>query len=69
MDMIYIDSSNIESVGYDQEIQELQIRFLTGALYSYSGVPEEIYDELMAASSKGSFYNREIRSVYDYAKL
>lgn len=34
----------------------------------YSDVPREIFDDLMNAPSKGSFLNREIKSIYQFSK-
>lgn len=68
-EMLYVDSSNIEAVGYDEGAQELHVRFLTGATYAYYGVPRLLFDGLMAAPSKGSFLNREIKGVFQFARL
>ena len=68
VDMNYVDSSNIEAIGYDADAQELHVRFLSGVTYIYHGVPQEIYDNLMAAPSHGSYLNREIKGVFDYTK-
>jgi hypothetical protein len=68
-DWIYVDSSNIEAVCYFDDKNELQVRFLNGSTYSYSDVPQEIYDELINAASKGSYLNRMIKGVYNYQKL
>ena len=69
VDMIYVDSSNIEAIGYNSDGQELYIQFLSGVTYVYYGVPQHIYEEIMAAPSKGSYLNRVIKGVYEYAKL
>ena len=68
VDMNYVDSSNIEAIGYDPNAQELFVQFLSGATYVYHGVPQEIYDNLMASPSQGSYLNREIKGVFDYTK-
>ena len=34
-EMIYVDSSNIEAIGYDDDAQELHVRFLSGTSYIY----------------------------------
>ncbi len=52
-DMIYVDSSNIEAVGYDGDSQELHIRYVGGACYVYHDVPRQVFDNLMNAPSKG----------------
>ena len=67
-DMKYVDSSNVEAIGYDEATQELHIQFVGGGYYVYQGVPREIYDELMAAPSKGSYLNRCIKAAYQFTK-
>ena len=67
-DMTYVDSSNIEAIGYDDGNQELHVQFLSSGVYIYSDVPREIFDDLMNAPSKGSFLNREVKGNYQYAK-
>src|SRR5258707_14369021 len=67
-EMIYVDSSSIEAIGYDADAGELHVRFLSGASYIYRGVPAHIFDALMQSPSKGSFINREIKGVYQYTK-
>ena len=67
-EMIFVDSSNVEAIGYDKDLQELHVQFVGGTLYIYSGVPPEIFDGLMYAASKGSFLNREVKGVYQVTK-
>jgi len=66
---IYVDSSNIEAVQYNTDNQELYVQFLSGGTYCYHDVPEEIFNELLEASSKGSFLNRVIKGTYEYSKV
>lgn len=67
-EMLYVDSSNIESIGYDDDAQELHVQFLSGGYYIYHQVPRQIYEDLMSAPSIGSFLNREVKGVYQFAK-
>lgn len=67
-EMIFVDSSNIEAIGYDDDGQELHVQFLSGACYVYHDVPRQIFDNLLQAPSKGSFLNREIKGIYRYSK-
>ena len=67
-EMNFIDSSNIESIGYDDDTQELHVQFLSSGHYIYRDVPREIFDDLMNAPSKGSFLNREVKGVYQFTK-
>lgn len=66
--MHFVNSSNVDQVGYDHDQMELHVMFHSGDLYVYSGVPEHIYDELRSAPSVGSYLNREIKNVYPYSK-
>lgn len=67
--MTPVDSSNIESVGYDTSSRELHVRFLGNRTYVYSDVPAELYEELLRAPSKGSFLNRAVKGTYAYREL
>ena len=69
-EMQFVDSSNIEAIGYDGDSQELHVRFLqSGETYVYYGVEEWVFQELMQADSKGSYLNTQIKGSYDYGKL
>lgn len=63
-----VESSNIRSIGYDAELEELHIKFRSGSEYAYFGVPGEIYAEMMRAPSKGRFLAAEIKGKYEYEK-
>jgi len=62
MVMISVSSSAIRFVGYDG--YTLAVVFRNSGRYDHPGVPYEVYAGLMAASSKGAFYNRYIRGRY-----
>lgn len=69
-EMHYVDSSNIEAIGYDPASLELHVRFLkSGATYAYYGVEEWVFQELMRADSKGTYLNTNIKGRYQEAKL
>ncbi len=69
-EMHYVDSSNIEAIGYDPAAQELHVRFLkSGETYAYYNVEEWVFDELMQADSKGKYLSSNIKGRYDYSKL
>jgi len=65
-----VESSNLASIGYDAENEILEIEFNHGGIYQYFDVPENIYEELMNASSHGQYFDRNIKkSVYRYSKV
>lgn len=64
-----VRSSNIRSIGYDQEKLILEIEFHSGGIYQYFEVPETIFNELMRAASHGSYFHRYIKNRYRYSKI
>jgi uncharacterized radical SAM superfamily protein len=69
MDMISVTSSNLESVGYEESSQTLQIRFLSGGMYEYFDVPSPIYEGLLDSSSKGRYFHQYIKNNYRFNRL
>lgn len=63
-EMEYVDSSNVEAIGYDPELRELHVNFNGGKTYIYADVSEDTYRELLSADSKGSYLNREVKPNY-----
>ena len=69
-EMHFVDSSNVESIGYDPDARELHVSFAnTGRTYVYYDVDEWVFDEFMQADSKGSYLNNTIKGNHDYAPL
>ncbi|MGO9958215.1 MAG: KTSC domain-containing protein [Solirubrobacteraceae bacterium] len=68
-DMEWVDSSNIEQIGYHEDERELWVRFKSGDTYVYSDVPPATHDDIMRADSKGSYLNREIKPNYDCRRV
>lgn len=67
MELVTVDSSMIHAVGYDAEARELEVVFTSGKIYRYSEVPQSVYDELLAAESKGQYMRASVIGVYpDY---
>jgi KTSC domain len=62
MKLIKVNSSAINTIGYDRT--ELYIEFNHRRKYIYSLVPERIFQGLLNASSKGTYYNDNIKDVY-----
>jgi len=67
MDLTLVDSSLIYGVDYDDATQELTVIFKSnGARYVYEGVPQNIYDHLLAADSIGRFFLKHIKEHYPF---
>ena len=69
MERTPVESSNIESIGYDEANNVLEIEFNSGAVYQYFDVPEPTYAAFLAAGSKGQFLHQEIKDVFRYAQV
>ncbi|WP_332813873.1 KTSC domain-containing protein [Ramlibacter sp.] len=64
MQMISVRSSAISAVGYDPETGRMKITFTQGHTYDFCRVPRHVYEGLVRASSKGSYYNNHIKDRY-----
>jgi hypothetical protein len=70
MDRLPVDSTLIRSVGYDFPNSVLEVELTTGGrIYRYFDVPLSIYSELMAAGSKGAYFNESIRDLYPFEEV
>jgi KTSC domain len=67
MHRVPVESSSIDSIGYEKNV--LEVRFRNGGLYQYFDVPEQMLALLVQAESKGSFFNRHIRGAYPCVRL
>jgi len=62
------ESSNVESIGYDAASRTLEIK-IDGKVCQYHGVLKHMFDNLMDAPSKGSFFNRAIAHKFPYSRV
>lgn len=70
MERTRVSSSNLKSVGYDENSLTLEIEFHSGSVYQYYSVPLSVYNSLMNASSKGSYFDSHIKKGdYRYRKI
>ncbi len=65
-----VQSSDVMSIGYDEDTMTMEIEFHTGSVYLYFDVPKDFYMELISASSIGEFVNRVLkRSGINYERV
>jgi hypothetical protein len=69
MKRVPVKSSNILSIGYDEENQLLEIEFNTHRVYRYSSVPPHVYAGLMQSESHGKYFLTYINSAYAYIEV
>lgn len=64
-----VNSSELCSIGFESTDNTLEVEFHRGGIYQYYGVPTDVYDALLASSSKGRFFNSEIKDRYLYRRV
>lgn len=63
-------STCFKQVGYDVQSQTLYLVFrTTGAMYRYTGFPQEAWDSFINDSSLGGHFNRQIKGKYSYVRV
>lgn len=58
-----VSSSNIDALAWDAEV--LFVKFKTGAIYKYLGVPKVIFTSVLEASSVGRAFAELVKSRSD----
>lgn len=69
MDRTPLTSTTLASAAYDTTTCLLELEFRSGALYRYFSVPASLYRDLLAADSKGRFFNRFIRDCFPTTRV
>lgn len=62
-------STNVKAIGYDPINLTLRVEFHSGGLYDYEGIANFLYEELVAAPSKGKFISQRIKGHYQCHKI
>jgi len=69
MERYPVTSSNVASIGYDEGSETLEVEFVDGSIYQYYGVPQNLYEQMIQASSKGRFLHAYIKNAYPYSRV
>lgn len=64
-----VASSVIKAVGYDPDRHVLDVEFRAGHVYRYEDVEGAVFQDFMAAESKGRFFNLNIQYAYEFERL
>ena len=60
-----MESSAVESVGYDPRTRTLEVEYANGGgVYRYLDVPPRAHDKLLRAESIGGYVNRRIKPYH-----
>ena len=65
---VELPSTSLFKAAYDDQRAILQIQFRDGNTYDYASVPPELFQALLAAPSKGVFFNHHIRGRFPFVK-
>ncbi len=66
---IFVESTSLASVMFSADHNVLEIEFRNGLVYEYFGVPLALYQQLIAAPSKGALVNRFVRGRFPYRRV
>ena len=62
-------STVISSINYNAELLKLRVTFVSGMIYDYKEVPEEVFIALKTSGAKGVFLNQHIKGKYKFEKI
>ncbi len=62
-------SSVVHKFSYDAATATLRVIFVSGKVYDYKNVPEEIYESMKTSGSKGTYLNVHIKNHYAFEKI
>lgn len=77
MELIKVKSSNIEQIGFEENvsislnqapINILKIVFTSGFTYDYYNVPKEVYEDFLKSDSIGKYFHKFIKNDYVFEK-
>ena len=70
MERCSVESSNLTSVGYDEDSFVLEVEFKKGAVYRYLDVPVLVYEEMMESESIGRAFVKLVKGGdFEYERL
>lgn len=62
-------SQSIAAIGYDDDAEVLEVEFVSGAVYRYRGVSQEMFETFRQAPSKGAYFNHHIKDAYPWERV
>jgi hypothetical protein len=65
---VSVESTTLSRVSYDARKRLLELEFVNATVYRYLDVPAAVHAELLAAPSKGRFFNLCIRGRFAHQR-
>jgi hypothetical protein len=69
MPRVSLVSSTLTWVAYSPGHGLLEVTFRSGEIYRYFDVPQQTYDQLLRAESKGAYLNLNIRKSFSFKRM
>ncbi len=69
MNIKSVESATLAAIDYDDSREILQLEFRSHAVYRYLGVPGSVFEALVAAPSKGRYFNEAIRGHFSHCRI
>src|SRR5215831_7279321 len=61
-----VESGLFSSAAYRASVRQLYLRFQDGKIYRFFDCPVTVYNEFVAAASKGRYFSQQIRNRFRY---
>jgi hypothetical protein len=61
-------SSTINTVEYDTLMENMNVIFKNGVVYTFCGVPKTCFEEFKNAESYGRYFHSNVKNKYEFMK-
>jgi len=65
MERIPVESSQIKSVGFNEDTLMMDVEFNSGSVYRYFNIDKSVFEEFIAAESVGKYFGANIKIYPD----
>jgi KTSC domain len=62
-------STVISQFHYNADSRTLKVVFVSGIVYEYKNVPEEVCEAMKTSRSKGIYFNQHIKGKFKFEKV
>lgn len=67
MNLVFVVSSNVSAIGYEDGV--IEVHFRNGSVYRYFNTSQCLFDEFFASSSKGTFVHQRLKGRYPFRRV
>ena len=64
-----VSSRSIAALGYDDDTETLEVEFVSGTVYRYRSVSQDVFEDFRQAPSKGAYFNQHIKDAYPWEQV